>query len=171
MVRATPRKKPSIDRYIWGRGALHFAGIRVVDHEELAKKLGTPAAAEVLLLVIAKECESSPRKWQEAKDLGIPWLEKRWTSLRALMEEYNEAVAEDLNSDKEDATLPDSSESNSPDDNSLLQPLLCAPYLGPPPTGSHRLRLRSADSLHTEGAPPRQDNLCSAGAGGQPDGP
>ena len=112
---------------------MHFAGIRVVDHEELAKKLGTPAAAEVLLLVIAKECESSPRKWQEAKDLGIPWLEKRWTSLRALMEEYNEAVAEDLNSDKEDATLPDSSESNSPDDNSLLQPLLCAPYLGPPP--------------------------------------
>ena len=92
MLGANPRKRHAIDHYTWGRAALHFAGISLVEHERLARKLGSRAAAEVLLLAIAQQCGTSLHNWQLAKDLGIPWQEKRWTTLTTLMREYNEAV-------------------------------------------------------------------------------
>ena len=46
-------------------------------------------------------------EWQQARDLGIPWQEKRWTSLTTLMDEFNDAVAqvEELEPIAEDASL------------------------------------------------------------------
>ena len=67
MVGAPPRRRQAIDQYAWGRAALHFAGISVEEHEELARKLGVGAAGEVLLLVIAQECGTNARKWQQAR--------------------------------------------------------------------------------------------------------
>ena len=84
MVGTAPRRRPVIDEFAWGRAALHFARISVEEHEELAQKLGVGAAGEVLLLVIAKQCGTDPRKWQQARDLGIPWQAKSWTSLTGL---------------------------------------------------------------------------------------
>ena len=93
MVGAPPRRMQHIDKYPWGRAALLFTGVTVEDHEALAENLGAVAAAEVLLLIISRKCSKSTRKWQHAKDLGIPWLNKRWSSLRDLQQNYNDAVA------------------------------------------------------------------------------
>ena len=140
LVGARGRKRPSIDRLIWGRAALQFARISVAEHEGLARRLGIGAAAEVLLLVIAKECGISTRKWKQARKFGIPWQQKRWTALVGYMEDYNEAVAEDVESMDEDAALSDSSENDLPADDvpptrSSLEPKqtkLCAARSAPP---------------------------------------
>ena len=63
---------------------MNFAGVTVADYERLAGKLGMGAAAEVLLIMITIECGTDERKWQQARDLGIPWLEKRWQYLKSL---------------------------------------------------------------------------------------
>ena len=83
----------AIDQYLWGRAALQFAGISIAEHEVLAKRLGPGAAAEVLLLIIARQCRTDQCRWQRARDVGIPWQGKRWSSLSALQGCYNNAVA------------------------------------------------------------------------------
>ena len=61
----------AIDQYLWGRAALQFAGISIAEHEVLAKRLGPGAAAEVLLLIIARQCGTDQCRWQRARDVGI----------------------------------------------------------------------------------------------------
>ena len=72
MVGAPPCNIQHIDHYALGRAALDFVGVTVEHHETLAEHLGGSTAAEVLLLIIAWKCETGKRKWEEAKDLGIP---------------------------------------------------------------------------------------------------
>ena len=110
LVGATPRRRAAIDRYPWGRAALDFTGVSFAEHERLAKKVGIAAAAEVLLVMITNECGTDDRKWQEARDLGIPWQEQGWSFLRGFMEDYNAAVAKDLESMEEGAALSSSSD-------------------------------------------------------------
>ncbi len=50
MVGGAPARGNAIDQYRWGRAALHFAEISLGEHETLAKRLGSGAAGEVLLL-------------------------------------------------------------------------------------------------------------------------
>ena len=126
MVGAPPRRTQRIDMYPWHRAALRFAGVSVEHHEALAEKAGPVAAAEVLLLIIAKKCNSNKRKWQEAKDQGIPWLQKRWSSLTILQEDYNGAVATVLDDAVSDSAAPD------------LQPAPCADPHAALSSTSHR---------------------------------
>ena len=88
LVGAAPRRWDSIDKFRWGRTALSFAGVSVAEFERLAKKLGVDAAAEFLLLIIASKCTSKCStdecQSQQDRDLGIPWLEKRWQYLQSL---------------------------------------------------------------------------------------
>ena len=73
---------------------MSFAGVSVAEFEMLVKKLGVDAAAELLLLLIASKCTSKCSTWlvheqvheqvQQDRDLGIPWLEKRWQYLQSL---------------------------------------------------------------------------------------
>ena len=126
MVGAPPRRTQHVDMYPWLRAALGFAGVSVEHHEALAEKAGPVAAAEVLLLIIAKKCKSNKRKWQEAKDQGIPWLQKRWSSLTILQEDYNGAVATALDDAVSDSAAPD------------LQPAPCADPHAALSSTSHR---------------------------------
>ena len=57
----------------WDRAALDFVGMSVEVHEKLAERLGVAAAADVLLLVVAHHCGTNEHKWEQARDLGIPW--------------------------------------------------------------------------------------------------
>ena len=111
MVGTAPRRRQAIDQYTWGRRALHFAGVSVEEHEAHAGRLGGGCAAEVLLLAVAQQCGSNKRKWEQARDLGIPWQRKRWTSLTDLQRYYNDAVARalELHSCDKDAALSRSS--------------------------------------------------------------
>ena len=94
--------------------------------------MGPIAAAEVLLLVISYKCERSRTKWKKAKDLGIPWLNKKWSNLKGLQEEYNLAVAQLPDLVEEEA---DSTESPGPDLRSA--PLGTSdPDLPPAPSGT-----------------------------------
>ena len=67
---------------------MSFAGVSVAEFERLAKMLGVDAAAEVLLLSITSKCTSKCStdecQSQQDRDLGIPWLEKRWQYLQSL---------------------------------------------------------------------------------------
>ena len=93
MVGGRPSRPRRVDKYPWIRASLSFTGITVEQHEALAENLGAIAAAEVLLLVISYKCDGSRTKWKKAKDLGIPWLNKKWSNLKGLQEDYNLAVA------------------------------------------------------------------------------
>ena len=93
MVGAAMRRRQAIDQFLWGRAALQFAGISIAEHEVFAQSLGAGAAAEVLLLIIARQCGTDQCRWQRARDVGIPWQGKRWSSLSALQGCYNNAVA------------------------------------------------------------------------------
>ena len=73
MVTAPPRGSLAIDRYPWVRAAAAFANMSVEEHEATASRLGSKAAAEVLVLTIDTKCGGSKRKWEMAKDLGIQW--------------------------------------------------------------------------------------------------
>ena len=69
----------------------------------------------MLLLVIAQQCGANTRKWQRAKNLGIPWQTKRWTSLTNLQRNYNDAVLSvELDSFDEDVALSGSSGRDEP---------------------------------------------------------
>ena len=92
LVGATSRKRKSIDEFHWGRDALNFAGVTVAEYEGLAGKLGLDGAAEVLLIMITIACGTDEQKWQQARDLGIPWQVKRWRKLSGCMQDYNAAV-------------------------------------------------------------------------------
>ena len=126
MAGAPPRRMQYVDKYPWLRAALRFAEVSVEHHEVLAEKVGPVAAAEVLLLIIAKKCNSNKRKWQGAKDQGIPWLQKRWRSLTILQEDYNGAVATVLDDAVSDSAAPD------------LQPAPCADPHAALSSTSHR---------------------------------
>ena len=63
---------------------MSFAGVSVAEYERLAKMLGVGAAAEVLLLIITSKCSTDECQSQQDRDLGIPWLEKRWQYLKSL---------------------------------------------------------------------------------------
>ena len=102
LVGATSRRRDSIDEFRWGRAALTFVGVTAADYEGLAGKLGIGGAAEVLLLMITMECGTDEHKWKQARDLGIPWLQKRWTNLRGCMQDYNAAVARVKESNAQD---------------------------------------------------------------------
>ena len=71
---------------------MNFAGVTVAEYEGLAGKLGLDGAAEVLLIMITIACGTDEQKWQQARDLGIPWQVKRWTKLSGCMQDYNAAV-------------------------------------------------------------------------------
>ena len=132
MVGGRPSRPRHVDKYPWIRASLSFTGITVERHEELAEKLGPIAAAEVLLLVISYKCDGSRTKWKKAKDLGIPWLNKKWSNLKGLQEDYNLAVAQIPDLVEEDA---DSTESPGPDLRSA--PLGTSdPDLPPAPSGT-----------------------------------
>ena len=76
--------------------------------------------------------EKNIRLWKKAKDLGIPWLEKRWRNLKGLQRIYNEAVAQIPDLVEEDV---DSTESPGPDLRSA--PLGTSdPDLPPAPSGT-----------------------------------
>ena len=141
MVGTAPRRRQAIDQYAWGRAALHFAGISVEEHEALARRLGGGGAGEVLLLVIAQKCGTDTRRWQQAKDLGIPWQAKRWTSLTGLQRDYNDAVAKagELRSLGEAAALSSSSTLSLPGDaRSSTPPGALHPCKEPKQPGSAR---------------------------------
>ena len=143
MVGAAPRQRQAIDQFAWGRAALHFAGISVAEHEGLAQKLGVGAAGEVLLLVIAQQCGTNTRKWQQARDLGIPWQAKRWTSLTGLQRDYNDAVAKALelgSFDEDSALLRAPPPAPSPPPPSPPSPSSLLPPPSPSPSSSY-LRL------------------------------
>ena len=67
---------------------MSFAGVSVAEFERLAKKLGVDAAAEFLLRILASKytskCITDECQSQQDRDLGIPWLEKRWQYLQSL---------------------------------------------------------------------------------------
>ena len=111
LVGGTSHRMAAIDRYPWGRAALDFTGVSFAQHEKLAKKVGTAAAAEVLLMMITNECGTDDRKWRKARNFGIPWQHKTWTFVRRYMEHYNAAVAQDQVSTEESADLSVSSDS------------------------------------------------------------
>ena len=92
MVGCDPRLQAAIDEYTWGRKTLRFTGVTSEEHETLARHLGSGAAAEVLLLIVAQKCKGSTDKWQEAAKLGIPWRRKTWTDLTRLQQDYHKAV-------------------------------------------------------------------------------
>ena len=106
LVGATPRSSHSIDQFRWDHAALNFADVSVAEHERRVRTLGTGAASEVLLMIIADKCGTDKRKWQEARDLGIPWQDMRWTHLGGLMENYNAAVGQTKGADSAPRDLP-----------------------------------------------------------------
>ena len=69
MAGAVSRRTYAVDKYTWGRAALQFAGISIAEHEVLAKSLGPGAAAEVLLLIIARQRGADQCRWQRARDV------------------------------------------------------------------------------------------------------
>jgi hypothetical protein len=56
---------------------------------KLAHKVGAHAAAEIVLLMVARR-NTRPAEKQR---LGIPWKAKTWAGLRAIMEKYNKMVS------------------------------------------------------------------------------
>ena len=69
-----------------------MAKIEVQTFEILANRLGIRAAAEMLLLIIARGCGENADLWNQARLLGIPWQSKNWTALSKLQKQYNRAV-------------------------------------------------------------------------------
>ena len=128
---------------------MHFAGISVEEHEGLARKLGVDAVGEVLLLVIAQQCGTDMCKWQQARDLGIPWQAKRWTSLTGFQRDYNDAVAKALKLDSfyEDAPLAGSTARHLP----------LAPCAVPPAARILRLRGPTAQTSKEKEECPEPD--------------
>ena len=55
--------------------------------------VGAMAAAEIMLLILAMTCGTNQVKWNEARDLGIPWQTKTWPARSKLQNTYNVAVA------------------------------------------------------------------------------
>ena len=92
MAGGAPRSLPAIDTYTWGRAALEFVQIGHDEHEALANKIGVGGAGEVVLLAVARKCGDNPLLWSEARLLGIPWLQKRWSSLSQLEQDYHRGV-------------------------------------------------------------------------------
>ena len=86
----------AVDQYVWLRTALAFVDMGVDEYGHLARKVGSRAAAEVMLLAVSRACGDDVSKWNRAKKLGIPWQQKRWTALTELQTNYNSAVAKKI---------------------------------------------------------------------------
>lgn len=99
LMGAAPRSSHSIDQFHWDEAALNFAEFSVAEHESLVQMLGTGCASEVLLISIAKKCGTDKRKWQQARDLGIPLQGMRWTHLGGHMENYDARVTQTKGAD------------------------------------------------------------------------
>ena len=61
------------------------------DFNNMAERLGTRVAGEILLLMIARQCKTTT-DWRTARQLGIPWMQKSWTGLIDLQTKDNTAV-------------------------------------------------------------------------------
>ena len=92
MIGEKPTLSRAVDSFIWLRGALTFLHFDLDEYENLARKIGSHAAAEVVLLAVARQCKQDAGKWKRARNLGIPWLRKNWSALSRLQASYNEAV-------------------------------------------------------------------------------
>ena len=99
LMGAAPPSSHSIDQFHWDEAALKFAEFSVAEHESLVQMLGTGCASEVLLISIAKKCGTDKRKWQQARDLGIPLQGMRWTHLGGHMENYDARVTQTKGAD------------------------------------------------------------------------
>ena len=112
LVGAEPPRTSAADLLPWIRRALAHVGYSEPDFEKLAGKMGAHAAAEVLLLMVARR-STTPGASRGARSLGIPWQPKNWTGLARLQQGYNAMVAE-LPSIDERAVLSDSRSSAGP---------------------------------------------------------
>ena len=79
----------AIDAFDWGRGALQFCYMNEADFEYLAHRIGKHAAFEMLLLALARRVGTNTTRIEQARSLGIPLVAKNWSSLSALMKNYN----------------------------------------------------------------------------------
>ena len=145
---ATPRSSHSIDQFHWDEAALNFAEFSVAEHESLVQMLGTGGASEVLLISIAKKCGTDNRKWQQARDLGIPWQGMRWTHLGGHMENYDARITQTKGTDSAPQVM------RRPASNAQTSSKKV----------SRKKRAKepqvSEDSLDREGAALRQEELC-----------
>ena len=104
------------DSYLlqWIRPALAYLGYSEPDFSKLADLIGVQAAAEILLLMIARRTKT-PGDTQRAESLGIPWQAKTWSRISKLQQTYNEMVTQ-MTSIPERPVLSDSSSSTRPAD-------------------------------------------------------
>ena len=93
LVGGATTQNHAADQYVWLRGAIAFVDVGVDEYGHLARKVGSRAAAEVILLAVCRVCGDDVSKWNRAKKLGIPWQQKRWTAITELQTKYNTAVA------------------------------------------------------------------------------
>ena len=99
-----------------------------------------PLLRKVLLLVISRQCGTTKVKWQQARDLRIPWLNNRWSNLNRLQQYYNNAVTK----------MPDP---HSLENDAAPTELPC-PDLRPAPLGTSDPDLPPAPSGTSEGDTP-----------------
>ena len=85
-----------IDDLNWGRAALDFIEMSIPFFEDMAGKLTSEVAFEVVLLAVANKCEKEPTLWDTARRIGIPWRIKSWRSITRLQKSYNDAVSSPL---------------------------------------------------------------------------
>ena len=104
------------DSYLlqWIRPALAYLGYSEPDFSKLADLIGVQAAAEILLLMIARRTKT-PGDTQTAASLDIPWQTKTWSGISKLQQSYNEIVTQ-MTSIPERPVLSDSSSSTRPAD-------------------------------------------------------
>ena len=93
LVGGATTQNHAADQYVWLRGAIAFVDVGVDEYGHLARKIGSRAAAEVILLAVCRVCGDDVSKWNRAKKLGIPWQQKKWTAITELQTKYNTAVA------------------------------------------------------------------------------
>ena len=104
------------DSYLlqWIRPALAYLGYSEPDFSKLADLIGVQAAAEILLLMIARRTKT-PGDTQTAASLDIPWQTKTWSGISKLQQSYNEIVTQ-MTSIPERPVLSDSSSFTRPAD-------------------------------------------------------
>ena len=83
----------TIDHFEWGRAALTFIEMSTSIFEEMACKLTSMVAFDVVLLGVAKKCQENPELWEHARSIGIPWGMQSWLKMTHLQDLYNDAVA------------------------------------------------------------------------------
>ena len=87
---ANPRKSIA-DQLHWMRAALAYVEYTEEDFMKLASKVGAHAAAEIVLLMVARR-NTQPADYPASQRLGIPWNPKNWSGLKKIIEKYNKMV-------------------------------------------------------------------------------